>query len=146
MHFFSTVTASLLLASGAVAQTAEMAGTTSSSSTTGPMPAAGATVNVHIVTVSDPTGKKLQFSPNNIQANVGEMVQFQFQGGVSRLTFVTGSKYLIAPIEPYSHPIQLRKALHPHQQCYAEHHGLLLWLPSRRARRATTTDLYFDDQ
>ena len=81
MYFSTAVTSTLLLASGAVAQ---MAGTmTSSMSTPNPATEAGATVNVHVVTVSDPTGKKLQFSPNNIQAKMGEMVQFQFTGGVS---------------------------------------------------------------
>lgn len=64
MQFFSTVASALLLAGTALAQ---------------------GTVTVHVVTVSNSSGTKLEYSPNNIQANPGEMVQFQFMGGVSIL-------------------------------------------------------------
>ena len=64
MHFLSTVASALLLAGTALAQT-------------------GSTVTVHVVTVSTGDGKTLKYSPNSITANPGEMVQFQFMGGVS---------------------------------------------------------------
>jgi plastocyanin len=68
MHFLNSIVATLLLAGGALAQ------------------ASSATVNVHVVTVSNSTGKELKFSPNNIKAAVGDMVQFQFMGGNHTVT------------------------------------------------------------
>ena len=86
MHFLNTIASALLLAGAAVAvpqmSSAPMPGTMASGSMSD-----STTVNVHVVTVSNSTGKKLAFSPNNIQAAVGDMVQFQFTGGVSHLLF-----------------------------------------------------------
>jgi len=56
MHFAS-VLASLLMGAAVTAQT------------------------VHVVSVSDLSGKLLQFSPDNLKAAVGDMVQFQYRGG-----------------------------------------------------------------
>ncbi|KAI4141152.1 MAG: hypothetical protein LQ340_007711 [Diploschistes diacapsis] len=78
MHFLSAITSALLLGGAAAQQ--DMTGTTSGGA------ASGKTVNVHVVTVSNSTGKKLMFSPDNVQAAAGDMVQFQFAGGNHTVT------------------------------------------------------------
>ena len=80
MHF-STIASTFLLAGSAFAQMTGAAG----AMTGGTMPEGG-TTTVHVITVSNSTGKKLMFSPNNVQANMGDMVQFQFAGGNHTVT------------------------------------------------------------
>lgn len=65
MLFTKSITTSLLLAGCALAQDAPG-------------------VKVHVVQVSSTEKAVLKFSPNNVQAKVGDMVQFQFHTGVSK--------------------------------------------------------------
>lgn len=89
MHFTSTVASSLLLAGGALATYGsggmEMGASSAAStpSAAGAAPAASASaasgdqVQVQVVQVGG-AGGALTFTPNDIQAPVGSMVQFQF--------------------------------------------------------------------
>ena len=69
MQLISTITTSLLLAGGAIAQ--------SSSTMSSMAPAASDKVALHVVKVSNKNGD-LSFTPNDIKANSGDMVQFHF--------------------------------------------------------------------
>jgi plastocyanin len=57
--------------------------------------AAQGSTTVHVVTVGSKSGA-IQFSPNNIKANTGDMVQFQFAAGNHTVTQSTFDQ----PCEP----------------------------------------------
>lgn len=69
MQLINTIAMSLLLAGGAFAQ--------SSSTMSSMAPAESGNVALHVVKVSNKKGD-LTFTPNNIKANSGDMVQFHF--------------------------------------------------------------------
>jgi plastocyanin len=54
-----------------------MASSASSAAEAAATGAAGGTVATHVITVGGPNGTTI-FSPENIQANAGDLVQFQF--------------------------------------------------------------------
>lgn len=97
MHFTTIFTSTLLLFGSALAQSQDHPsgtsdGTTETTSTSASekstseaaaTPTNTAGIKVHVVKVSD-VNAGLFFSPNNIQAAKGDMVQFQFFPRVSR--------------------------------------------------------------
>lgn len=69
MQLINVLTTSILLAGGVIAE--------HPSATSGTTPSEGGKIPLHVVKVSNKNGD-LAFTPNVIQANKGDMVQFQF--------------------------------------------------------------------
>jgi plastocyanin len=65
------------LAASETKASSAMAGMASASAGAGGMMASGGTVATHVVQVGGANGS-LTFSPENVKANVGDLVQFQF--------------------------------------------------------------------
>jgi hypothetical protein len=81
----------------------------------------------HVIQVGGPNGS-LVFSPSNVQAKAGELIQFQFRAKV-REYGTSSSSQLTTHAEPLRCPVNLRSTLYPDP----EHDGqqdrrLLLWL------------------
>jgi plastocyanin len=83
--FFSRATIVSALVGFGAATTHSMSASAAAAMSTGSVAAemaAGGMVATHVVQVGGPNGS-LTFSPDNVKANVGDLVQFQFHPKVS---------------------------------------------------------------
>jgi hypothetical protein len=104
-------------------------------------PQSDGSVTTHVIKVSNKNGD-LKFEPNNLQAEAGHVVQFQFWPKVDLSSFsVPTQLYLTKTLEPLRRSIHIRPALCTHQQRQLFHPGLLLWIHAGPGRRNHATNL-----
>ena len=82
--------------------------------------AQGGMLKMHVVQVGGPNGS-LAFYPNNVAAQPGDMVQFQFHPKVCLVAVSAPGCVLelIVLIEPFRRPIHIRQPLHTHSKHHA---------------------------
>jgi hypothetical protein len=108
--------------------------------------ASAGTLATHVIQVGGPNGS-LTFSPENVKAAPGDLIQFQFHPKVCS----SGLHYEVIALtlcsEPLRSPVYLRQAVRTDSERYAQHdYRLLLWIhANQRFRRRNFPGPYLHD-
>jgi hypothetical protein len=101
------------------------------------MPASAGTLATHVIQVGGPNGS-LTFSPENVKAAPGDLIQFQFHPKVCSSGLYYEIVALTSCPEPLRSPVYLRQAVRTDSECHAQHdYRLFLWIHAdQRFRRS----------